>query len=221
MGAPALVLDFGGPVLVTPFELAAEQRDTPAHDLLAERGWLAPPERPDLEWEAVQQDRLTERAYWNDRAEEWSRAGGGEPDIKALIASLYRPPRPEMVRDEARSIIHDARVAGHPVGILTNDLLLFHSQEWVDQIEIPGEVDVLVDGSVEGCYKPDPRLYQIVADRLGVDFSDVVFLDDQATNIRGAEALGITSVWFDMHDVAGSFAAVRELLGLPEGGGDG
>jgi FMN phosphatase YigB (HAD superfamily) len=44
----------------------------------------------------------------------------------------------------------------------------------------------------------------------------MVFLDDQMTNIRAAEALGIPSVWFDPAEPDTGFAAVRILLGLPE-----
>jgi putative hydrolase of the HAD superfamily len=133
-----------------------------------------------------------------------------------MIAHLYEPPRPELVRSQARALVRDARAAGHPVAILTNDLRAFHSQTWVDQIEIVGDVDVLVDGSVEGHLKPDPQLYEILADRLGADFGDMVFIDDQMTNIRGAEALGIPAVWFNPAEPDTGFAAVRILLGLPE-----
>ncbi len=216
MGAPALVLDFGGPVLLTPFELVAGQPGTPAHELLAGRGPLATATSPDPDWSDLQQGRITERAYWAHRAREWHGAGGTGPDITAMIAHLYEPARPELVREGARALVRDARAAGHPVAILTNDLRAFHSQAWVDRIEIVGDVDVLVDGSVEGYLKPHPRLYEILADRLALDFGDLVFLDDQMTNIRGAEALGIPSVWFDPADPDVGFAAVRILLGLPE-----
>jgi len=221
VGAPALVLDFGGPVLLTPFELVARCPDTPAHDLLFERGPLATAAKPDRAWQELQEGRITERAYWASRAREWHEAGGKEPDIRAMIAHLYEPARSELVRAQARELVRDARAAGHPVAILTNDLRAFHTQEWIDRIEIVGDVDVLVDGSVEGHLKPDPRLYQLLADRLDVDFADMVFLDDQRSNIRGAEALGIRSVWFDVADPDTGFAAVRDLLGLPEADGNG
>jgi putative hydrolase of the HAD superfamily len=221
VGARALVLDFGGPVLLTPFELVTGRPGTPAHQLLLERGPLATAAHPDPGWTDLQEGRITERAYWALRAEEWHGAGGTGPDIAALIAHLYEPARPELVREQARALVCDARAAGHPVAILTNDLRAFHSQSWVDEIEIVGDVDVLVDGSVEGYLKPDPRLYEILADRLGVDFGDMVFLDDQMTNIRGAEALGIPSVWFDPAQPDTGFAAVRILLGLPEEERDG
>lgn len=216
MGAPALVLDFGGPVLLTPFELVGGLPGTPAHELLFERGPLATAARPDPSWADLQQGRITERAYWAHRAREWHDAGGAGPDITAMIAHLYEPARPELVREGARALVRDARAAGHPVAILTNDLRTFHSPQWVEQIEIVGDVDVLVDASVEGYWKPHPRLYEILAERLGLDFGDMVFLDDQMTNIRGAEALGIPSVWFDPAQPDAAFAAVRTLLGLPE-----
>ena len=214
MSRPALVLDFGGPVLLTPFELVVDQPGTPAYGLLHQRGPLATAERPDPVWEDLQAGRITERAYWDQRAEQWHEAGGHGPDIRAMIAHLYDPPRPELVREQARALVRDARAAGLPVGILTNDLRAFHSEDWIEKIEIVGDVDVVVDGSVEGHLKPAPRLYELLAERLGVSFPDMVFLDDQRTNIRGAEALGIPSVWFDVADPETSYAAVRKLLDL-------
>lgn len=213
--AAALVLDFGGPVLLTPFELVADEPGTPAHDLLHERGPLATVEQPDPVWEDLQAGRITERAYWDARAEQWHASGGEEPDIRAMIAHLYEPPRPALVREHARALVRDARRAGLPVAILTNDLRAFHSEEWIERIEIVGDMDVVVDGSVEGHLKPAPRLYELLAERLGVSYADMVFLDDQRTNIRGAEALGIASVWFDVTDPDSSYAEVRKLLGLP------
>ena len=56
----------------------------------------------------------------------------------------------------------------------------------------------------------------LLSERLEVSFADMVFLDDQASNIRGAEALGIPSVWFDVTDPEASYAEVRKLLQLPE-----
>lgn len=215
MNTPALVLDFGGPVLLTPFELVADEPGTPAYELLHLRGPLATAEQPDPAWQDLQAGRITERAYWAARAEQWHESGGHGPDIRAMIAHLYEPPRPALVREQARALVRDARVAGMPVGILTNDLRAFHSEKWIERIEIVGDVDVVVDGSVEGHLKPAPRLYELLAERLGVSFADMVFLDDQATNIAGAEALGIRSVWFDVADPDPSYAEVRKLLGLP------
>ena len=111
-------------------------------------------------------------------------------------------------------MIHDAKVAGHAVAVLTNDLSAFHTQDWIDQMHVLDEVDELVDGSIEGYLKPDPRLYELMSQRLGVALSDMVFIDDQMSNIRGAEALGITSVVFDPRDPESAYAQARQMMGL-------
>lgn len=216
MTARALVLDFGGPVLLTPFELVADQQGTPAYALLHKRGPLATLERPDPAWEDLQRGGITERAYWDDRARDWHETGGAGAGIRSMISHLYEPPRPELVRPLARTLVRDARAAGHRVAILTNDMRAFHSEEWIAAIEVVGDVDVVVDGSIEGHLKPAPRLYELLRERLGVDYGDIVFLDDQSANIRGAEALGIPSVLFEVAEPERSFAEVRMLLGLPQ-----
>ncbi|GIL86726.1 hypothetical protein Vretifemale_14970 [Volvox reticuliferus] len=42
--------------------------------------------------------------------------------------------------------------------------------------------------------KPNPRIYQLVAEQLGVGLSDVIFFDDSARNLASAHALGTTTV---------------------------
>lgn len=214
MTGPALVLDFGGPVLLTPFELAGLDRGGPVHALLHGRGPLATVDSPDDAWTELQAGRITERAYWADRARDWHQAGGSADEVRAMMASLYEPPRPELVRPQALALVRDAREAGRPVAILTNDLRAFHSEQWIERIGILSVVDLIVDGSVEGHLKPAPRLYELLSHRLGTAFEDMVFLDDQMSNIAGAEALGIRSVWFDVVDPDASYAEVRKLLSL-------
>ena len=112
MSTQALVLDFGGPVLLTPFELVVDEPGTPAHGLLFERGPLATAEHPDPIWQDLQAGRITEREYWAQRAVEWDALGGHGADIRAMIAHLYEPPRPALIRELARRLVADARAAG-------------------------------------------------------------------------------------------------------------
>jgi putative hydrolase of the HAD superfamily len=212
---PALVFDFGGPVLVTPFELVEQLGpDAAAYRLLFERGPMAPQDRPDDDWAQLMAGRIRERDYWDHRAAEWAALGGEGESIREMIAHLYDPPRPELVRPGALDLIHGAKLAGHRIGVLTNDLRAFHSEEWIEQMHVLEDVDVMVDGSVEGYLKPDPRLYELMAERLGVGFGDMVFVDDQPTNVRGAEALGIPTVPFDPRDPATAYERIRVMLGL-------
>jgi putative hydrolase of the HAD superfamily len=70
----------------------------------------------------------------------------------------------------------------------------------------------MVDGSLEGVLKPDPRIYHLVTQRLGVAPQDCLFVDDQPGNVAGAVAVGMSAVWFDVTDPAASFAAVYAAL---------
>jgi putative hydrolase of the HAD superfamily len=212
---PALVFDFGGPVLLTPFELVAiSQPGSVAYDLLGDVGPLAPPGQPDSEWVAMQAGEFSEREYWDRRATEWGERAGQPGTIQALIAHLYDPPREELIRPGAWSLMRDAKAAGRAIGVLTNDLRTFHSDEWVAQMHILDLVEVIVDASVEGTHKPDRRLYDLTAERLGVAFVDMVFVDDQLPNVVAARELGIPTVHFDVNNPAASFAEARRLMGF-------
>lgn len=57
--------------------------------------------------------------------------------------------------------------------------------------------------------KPDPRIYQLVLDRLGVQPQEAVFVDDFIKNIEGAQAVGMRTVLFK-----GREDAVRQLMEL-------
>ena len=54
--------------------------------------------------------------------------------------------------------------------------------------------DVIVESSVEGVRKPNPRIYEIACDRMGVGPDGCIFLDDLGINLKPAKALGMTTI---------------------------
>lgn len=73
--------------------------------------------------------------------------------------------------------------------------------------------DVVVESALVGARKPEPRIYQIACERLGVEPHEAVFLDDVGANLKGARALGMTTIKVDH-----TLRAVEELetaLGIP------
>ena len=52
-----------------------------------------------------------------------------------------------------------------------------------------------------GLYKPDPQMYLIALDRLGVSPDSVMFFDDVPANVAAASALGIRA--FQVEGVEG------------------
>ena len=85
-------------------------------------------------------------------------------------------------------VVHKARellAAGCPIALLTNNV-----KEWGDHWRATFPVDelfeVVVDSSEVGMRKPDPRIYLLTCERLGVAPDASVFIDDNAENIAAA-----------------------------------
>lgn len=210
----ALVFDFGGPVLLTPFELRAvgERSLGLAPGTLSWSGPFDPDS--DDDWRTFQAGGMSEREYWARRCEEFHDLSGEPAEMPYFMAHLYSGSEDELVRPGARQLIADAKAAGIPVGILTNDLTAFHDQAWLERMTILREFDFMVDGRSDGVLKPDPRAYTLMAERMGVAPGDCVFIDDQPGNITGAQAVGMRTVHLDPVDPDPGFATARRMLGL-------
>ena len=59
-----------------------------------------------------------------------------------------------------------------------------------------GEFDDRVISGHVGVVKPEPRIYQILFERVGRPASELLFIDDSAANVHAAEALGMPAVHF-------------------------
>ena len=168
----------------------------------------------DDDWRAFQAGEINEREYWALHCQEFHELTGEPAEMPAFMAHLYSGTEDELIRPGARDLIADAKAAGIPVGALTNDLTAFHDQTWIDRISVIREFDQMVDGRRDGVMKPDPAAYLLMAERLGVDPRECVFIDDQPGNCAGAEAVGMRTVHLDPVDPGPCFAEARRLLGL-------
>jgi putative hydrolase of the HAD superfamily len=210
----ALVLDFGGPVLKTPFELRGigEERAGLAAGTLAWTGPFDP--TSDADWRDMQAEVITEREYWQRRSNEFAELTGSEPTFRGMMEYLFDIDEDLMLRAGARALVSDAKTAGYKVAVLTNDMKAFHGQAWVDRMTILRDLDTLVDGSVEHVLKPHPEIYELLVQRLGVPAEYCLFVDDQPANVAGAQSVGMQTIWFDVLDPESSYGQVRETLGL-------
>jgi putative hydrolase of the HAD superfamily len=74
-------------------------------------------------------------------------------------------------------------------------------------------VDVIIYSDEAGRAKPDPEVYHLLCNELGVEPAEVVFLDNRPPNVEAACELGIHGV---LHErTATSIAAVNALLDRP------
>ena len=102
------------------------------------------------------------------------------------------------------------RIAPHyAVGMLTNNVREWGA--WRDHYPMD-LFRVVVDSSEVGMRKPDPAIYLLTCERLGVDPARTVFVDDFASNVEGANAVGMRGILFT--STGETLAALRPLFPL-------
>jgi epoxide hydrolase-like predicted phosphatase len=84
-------------------------------------------------------------------------------------------------------------------------------QVLTERWKIADAFDELVISAEVGIAKPDPRIYRLTLERLGVPAGEAVFVDDFIENIEAARALGLHTVHFRSPEQAGD--ELGSLLG--------
>jgi putative hydrolase of the HAD superfamily len=211
----ALILDFGGVISRTMFETHAssEQALGLAPGTL---DWRGPFDvARDALWQAMQADRISERDYWLERTREVGRLLGEDWTRMETFVQRARGDNPSaVVRPEAIDAIDRAKAAGCRLAILSNELDLFYGAGFRAKLPLLDRFDVIVDATHTGVLKPDARAYTACLAHLRVDAADAVFVDDQLRNVRGALAVGMRAVHFDVTQPATSYAQALALLGV-------
>lgn len=80
-------------------------------------------------------------------------------------------------------------------------------------IDLPSLFEVVVESAVEGVRKPEPRIYQIACQKLGIEPPEAVFLDDMGANLKGARALGMHTIKVD--DTLSCLDELERVLEIP------
>jgi putative hydrolase of the HAD superfamily len=95
-------------------------------------------------------------------------------------------------------VVHRIRALrrdGIRLALLTNNVREF-GDAWRSTFPVDELFEIVVDSSHVGMRKPDPRIYLLTCERVGVDPEAAVFLDDNRDNIEAARALGMDAVHF-------------------------
>jgi epoxide hydrolase-like predicted phosphatase len=125
-------------------------------------------------------------------------------DADGLIAGLFAGLRPEPRMVDA---VRGVRAAGFPTGLVSNSWVMDHYTD-----EIRGLFDAVVISAEVGLHKPEPEIFRLASERLGVEPEGCVFVDDLRENCAGAEAVGMTAV---LHrDPEQTVAVLERLLGV-------
>lgn len=189
----AVLWDFGGVLTTSPFEAfnryEAERRLP--RDLIRTINATNP---GDNAWARFESSRISLDEFDVLFAEEAAAAGHHVPgrDVIGLLSGDLRPRMVEVLR---------RCKAAYRVGCITNNVKggrgpgMAATDARADRVaDVMAVFDVVVESSVEGIRKPDPRIYRLACERLAVDPQRTVFLDDLGINLKPARALGMQTI---------------------------
>ena len=206
MSLRAVIFDLGGVVLGSPLHAIRDyerERGVP-HNFVNR---VVADTAPHGAWSRLERGELAMEAFYEAFAAD-CRAAGQEIDVRAMFLRMGEAARP---RPAMLGAISRLREAGLKVAALTNN--------WAHDRDERGDLgvddgtralqdrfDVFVESSVEGLRKPDPRIYELVCERLDVTPDVSAFLDDIGGNLKPARAMGMRTI-----KVSEPVEALREL----------
>jgi len=214
-GIRALFVDYGG-VLTTSvttsfaaFCLATGVRPETLKALLADAyadGSSGLPSRPSLAdlVVALETGAMSGEEFDRKLAPVLSEGLETAIDHSGLTDRLFAELRPDEAMIDA---VRAAHRAGAKTGLISNT--------WGTQANSAAPDDLfdvrILSGEVK-LRKPQPEIYRLAADRLGVEPGASVFVDDLPANVEGARAIGMTGV---LHrDASITIPRLEELFGL-------
>jgi HAD superfamily hydrolase (TIGR01509 family) len=137
-------------------------------------------------WDRAQRGEGSVDDVWAEVAD---RLGVSPADLPALRRDFWAGDR---LDEELVGLIRELRSAGIRIGLLSNHLRelrqrLGDLEPLLDAVVISGEAGVL---------KPDPAIYRLTLDRLGVAPEEAAFVDDWKLNVEAARNLGMFAIRF-------------------------
>jgi len=122
---------------------------------------------------------------------------------------------------EVAGVLDALRSGGMKTAILSNgtpDML----GAAIESAGLTGSLDAVLSVEAVGVFKPDPRVYQLAVDELGVAAQDICFMSSNAWDVAGAAHFGFRVVWVNRGGAPAErlpgrpTVETRDLRGLPE-----
>ena len=146
--------------------------------------------------------RMTEAAFLTALGEQLTADLGRNVELHGFGERYFESLDPNhRVIDYMRQL----RTRGYRMAICTNNIREWEAL-WRAKLPVEEIFDVVVDSAFVGTRKPEPRIFEITLERLGVPAPSALLVDDVEVNCTAARELGIHAVWFQ-----DSEQAIREI----------
>lgn len=188
----AVLWDFGGVVTTSPFEaFNAFERERGLPEGIIRRINSTNPH--DNAWAQLERSDVDVAGFGPLFAAE-AAALGHEVDgaeVLGLLSGRVRPEMAEAVRRCAERLVcvclTNNFASGDGVG-------LYDAERAAEVRAVQAHFHQIIESSKVGLRKPDPRIYHLACEKMGVEPPEVVFLDDLGINLKPARELGMTTI---------------------------
>jgi putative hydrolase of the HAD superfamily len=215
MNRDTVIFDFGGVITSSPFEAfnrLEEARGLP-RDFIRRVNAL---ERDGNAWARFERAEIDAATFDEIFATE-ARALGHDLRGEAVLAVLAGDVRPSVV-----AAIDWLKANDYRVGCITNNVPTGKGAGMARTAEkaaaigaILARFDHVVESSKVGIRKPDPAIYLMACEALGVTPQQCVYLDDLGINCKPAAALGMAAIKVSSGEQA--LSELEKALGLAAG----
>nr|XP_048676888.1 acyl-CoA dehydrogenase family member 10 isoform X5 [Caretta caretta] len=205
----AVIFDMGGVLLPSPYRMAVEWevRNRIPRGTIKQALISGGENRP---WLRYMRGELTSVEFLHEFGQQCSEIANFSVPVDSFLSDLTSSQMSKQlpIMTEALKCI---RAEGLKTAVLSNNFYLHSGVSFLPLDR--NQFDVVIESCREGICKPDPRIYTLCLERLGVQPKESIFLDDIGQNLKAAAQLGINTVKVDDPE-----AALKELetyLGFP------
>ncbi len=118
------------------------------------------------------------------------------PDINEYthrLVSLFRETAVEYIF--TKPMLEKLRAMGYKTGIITNGNPVTQNKK-IDLLSLRGYTDEIIISGEEDCDKPEPEIFKLMAERLKVLPTEMMYVGDNPLNdVEGSRRAGCTPVW--------------------------
>ncbi|SEH17453.1 putative hydrolase of the HAD superfamily [Sphingopyxis sp. YR583] len=193
-----VIFDFGGVITASPFEAfnrLEDERGLP-RDFVRRVNAANPDGNA---WAKFERAEIDAAAFDTLFAEE-ARALGHELEGEAVLAVIAGAVRPAMV-----ATLDTLKARGFTIACITNNVpggkmgirgagMTRSEEAAIEVADIMARFAHVIESSKAGVRKPDPRIYEMMCEKLGVVPAECIYLDDLGINCKPAAQLGMHAI---------------------------
>jgi putative hydrolase of the HAD superfamily len=136
--------------------------------------------------------RMTAAAFLESLGRELSRQLEREIDLSGFGEHYFSHLHPNQPMID---YMRELRRRGYRMALCTNNVREWDPL-WRAKLPVEEIFGVVVDSGFVGTRKPEPRIYELTLERLGVPATAALLIDDIEVNCTAARELGLRAVWF-------------------------